>query len=151
MFIVIESTQNEEDMILQKVYASPMMSGEKNINHTLVNCQFVIFVVCSCMGVVLIKAQCQSNILILWMQPCRLHTVHLSSLWRLTNESMGQNNASAEPETQQGVFHLSASVICHDWRSRSPCLHKADHPLSNNKQGCLEKKHKKNVPIVLKK
>lgn len=60
-----------------------------------------------------------------WMQPRRLHTVLLSSLWRLTNESMGWNNASAEPETQWGVFHLSASLICHGWGSRSPCLHKA--------------------------
>lgn len=46
-----------------------------------------------------------------------------------TNESIGWNNASAEPETQWGVFHLSASLICHGWGSRSPCLHKAPPPL----------------------
>lgn len=82
------------------------------------------------------------------MQACRLHTDLLSFLGRLTNESMSRNKASAELETQQGVFHLSASVICHGWGS--PCLHKAPLPLITSRE-FWKKKNKKIGSIVLKK
>lgn len=67
-------------------------------------------------------------------------------LWRLANESTVCNNASTEPKTQRGVFHLSASVACQGWGARSlPCLHKAGP--SNNKRGS----YRVNLPHCSKK
>lgn len=120
----------------------------KNVDHGLASWQFVVLCLFGVYG-------CGNNqrpasapyigLTVLWMQPCRLHTVVLSSLRRLTNESMGWNNASAEPETLWGVFHLSASVICQGW-TRSPGLHKSPPPTITSRDF-----QKKTLPIVLKK
>lgn len=74
---------------------------------------------------------------VLWVQPCRLHTVLLSFLQRLTNESMGWNNASAEPETR-GEF----STCLLQWSVKvgalAPLVYTS--PLSNMQGFQLKKK-----------